>query len=120
MQKATNRCLFIVGIAFGETITLSDRNCSEILMRNAALGLQARRVLVLAPRARSGSILSRAGHSANQQQNRNQPDDMKKLIAPAALALSAVVLLNGCVAAIGNRGTERNGNTTLGQQLIDL
>lgn len=45
---------------------------------------------------------------------------MKKLIAPAAMALSAVVFLSGCVAAIGNRGTDRNSNTTLGQQLIDL
>ena len=45
---------------------------------------------------------------------------MKKLIVPTALALCAMVFLSGCVAAIGNRGTERNGNTTLGQQLIDL
>jgi PBP1b-binding outer membrane lipoprotein LpoB len=45
---------------------------------------------------------------------------MKKLIARAAIAFSAILLLSGCVAAIGNRGTDRNGNTTLGQQLIDL
>jgi len=44
---------------------------------------------------------------------------MKKLIAPASIALSAILLLSGCVAAIGNRGTDRGGNT-LGQQLIDL
>ena len=44
---------------------------------------------------------------------------MKKLIAPVALALCAVVFLNGCVAAIGNRGTNPS-NATLGQQLIDL
>jgi hypothetical protein len=44
---------------------------------------------------------------------------MKRLIAPATLALSAMLLLSGCVAAIGNRGTDRGGNT-LGQQLIDL
>jgi hypothetical protein len=44
---------------------------------------------------------------------------MKKLIAPASLVLSAMLILTGCVAAIGNRGTDRGGNT-LGQQLIDL
>jgi len=44
---------------------------------------------------------------------------MKKLIAPAALALSTMLFLSGCVAAIGNRGQDRGGNT-LGQQLIDL
>ena len=44
---------------------------------------------------------------------------MKKLIAPVSLALSAVLFLSGCVAAIGNRGTDHSG-TTLGQQLIDL
>jgi len=44
---------------------------------------------------------------------------MKKLIAPSALALSIMLFLSGCVAAIGNRGTDRSGNT-LGQQLIDL
>jgi hypothetical protein len=44
---------------------------------------------------------------------------MKKLIAPVAIALSVMVFLSGCVAAIGNRGTDR-GNSTLGQQLIDL
>jgi Short C-terminal domain len=49
----------------------------------------------------------------------NQPDDMKKLVAPACLALSAMLFLSGCVAAIGNRGTDRSTGT-LGQQLIDL
>ena len=44
---------------------------------------------------------------------------MKKLIAPISLALCAVVFLSGCVAAIGNRGTNP-GDATLGQQLIDL
>ena len=44
---------------------------------------------------------------------------MKKLIAPACIALSALLLLSGCVAAIGNRGTDRSTGT-LGQQLIDL
>ena len=44
---------------------------------------------------------------------------MKKLIAPISLALCAVVFLSGCVAAIGNRGTNPS-NATLGQQLIDL
>jgi len=46
-------------------------------------------------------------------------DSMKKLIAPISLALCAVVFLSGCVAAIGNRGTNPS-NATLGQQLIDL
>ena len=44
---------------------------------------------------------------------------MKKLIAPISLALCAAVFLSGCVAAIGNRGTNPS-NATLGQQLIDL
>ncbi len=44
---------------------------------------------------------------------------MKKLIAAASISLSAVLLLSGCVAAIGNRGTDRSTGT-LGQQLIDL
>ena len=44
---------------------------------------------------------------------------MKKLIAPACIALSAMLFLSGCVAAIGNRGTDRSTGT-LGQQLIDL
>lgn len=44
---------------------------------------------------------------------------MKKLIVPISLALCAVVFLSGCVAAIGNRGTNPS-NATLGQQLIDL
>jgi hypothetical protein len=45
---------------------------------------------------------------------------MKKLIMPASLALSTMLFLSGCVAAIGNRGTDRDRNNTLGQQLIDL
>jgi hypothetical protein len=44
---------------------------------------------------------------------------MKKIIAPACLALSALLFLSGCVAAIGNRGLDRSTGT-LGQQLIDL
>jgi hypothetical protein len=50
----------------------------------------------------------------------NKPRAMKKLIGPASVALSALLFLSGCVAAIGNRGTDRNSNATLGQQLIDL
>jgi PBP1b-binding outer membrane lipoprotein LpoB len=37
----------------------------------------------------------------------------------AALALATALLLNGCVAAIGNRDAKA-GNGTLGQQLVDL
>ena len=44
---------------------------------------------------------------------------MKKLIAPISLALCAAVFLSGCIAAIGNRGTNPS-DATLGQQLIDL
>ena len=44
---------------------------------------------------------------------------MKKLIAPTSIALSAMILLTGCVAAIVNRGTDHSMGT-LGQQLIDL
>jgi len=46
---------------------------------------------------------------------------MKKLLTPAALAVSAL-LFSGCVAAIGNRDNQSaaRSSTTLGQQLIDL
>lgn len=44
---------------------------------------------------------------------------MKKLIVPTAMALSAMLWLSGCVAAIGNRDAH-HGSGTLGQQLIDL
>jgi hypothetical protein len=40
----------------------------------------------------------------------------KTLLFP--IALCGALLLNGCVAAIGNRDQDRSG--TLGQQLIDL
>ena len=40
------------------------------------------------------------------------------ILLVAALALSAVLLLTGCI-AIGNRDAQRP-NATLGQQLIDL
>ena len=45
---------------------------------------------------------------------------MKKLIAPVGIALASVVLLSGCVAAIGNRDAKHSGSATLGQELIDL
>lgn len=45
---------------------------------------------------------------------------MKKQIIPAAIALSAMLFLDGCVAAIGNRDAQRGGATTVGQQLVDL
>ena len=45
---------------------------------------------------------------------------MKKHIAPASVALAALLGLSGCVAAIGNRDAQHSGGTTLGQQLIDL
>ena len=45
---------------------------------------------------------------------------MKKFIGPASIALSALLFLSGCVAAIGNRGSGHDSNATLGQQLIDL
>jgi carbohydrate-selective porin OprB len=50
---------------------------------------------------------------------RNQFYDMKKLIAPVALALTATMFLSGCVAAVGNRSASPS-NATVGQQLIDL
>jgi len=44
---------------------------------------------------------------------------MKKLIIPTVVALSFVVLLNGCI-AIGTGPKSQQTNATLGQQLIDL
>jgi hypothetical protein len=43
---------------------------------------------------------------------------MKKHLALIVTTLAALQLLNGCIAAIGNR--EPGGKATLGQQLIDL
>lgn len=44
---------------------------------------------------------------------------MKKLITPAGM-LAVLLLLSGCVAAIGNRDGRHGEGTTLGQELIDL
>ncbi len=44
---------------------------------------------------------------------------MKKLFISTLLALSFVVLLNGCI-AIGTGPKSQQTNATLGQQLIDL
>lgn len=45
---------------------------------------------------------------------------MKKKIISTSFALAALIGLNGCVAAIGNRDAQHPGSVTLGQQLIDL
>lgn len=45
---------------------------------------------------------------------------MKKFIVPTAVGLTGLLLLSGCVAAIGNRDGRHSGNATIGQQLIDL
>jgi hypothetical protein len=44
---------------------------------------------------------------------------MKKRIISSSLALSALLLLSGCL-VIGNRGQTAGGGGTTGQQLIDL
>jgi hypothetical protein len=44
---------------------------------------------------------------------------MKKLFVSSVIALSFVVLLNGCI-AIGTSPKTQHTNATLGQQLIDL
>jgi hypothetical protein len=56
---------------------------------------------------------------AHQQQTTQHQLNMKKLVVPSSIALSAILFLSGCVAAIGNRDT-RHGGGTIGQQLIDL
>jgi len=45
---------------------------------------------------------------------------MKKLFAPAAIGVASMLLVSGCVAAIGNRDARHSSNATIGQQLIDL
>ncbi len=45
---------------------------------------------------------------------------MKKLLLPTGAALASLILLSGCVAAIGNRDGRHSGNVSVGQQLIDL
>ena len=44
---------------------------------------------------------------------------MKKLIVSTVVALSFVVLLNGCI-AVGTGPKSQQTNATLGQQLVDL
>ena len=44
---------------------------------------------------------------------------MKKLIVSTVVALTFVVLLNGCI-AIGTGPKSQQTNATLGQQLLDL
>ena len=44
---------------------------------------------------------------------------MKKLIVSSIVAMSFIVLLNGCI-AIGTGPKSQQTNATLGQQLIDL
>jgi hypothetical protein len=44
---------------------------------------------------------------------------MKKLLIPALLAFSLIVLFTGCI-AIGTGPKSEHTNATLGQQLIDL
>ena len=48
----------------------------------------------------------------------NQCTKMKRII-PTVLGLAALLFLNGCIAAIGNRDG-RAANVTLGQELMDL
>jgi hypothetical protein len=45
---------------------------------------------------------------------------MKKLLVPTGIALAGILLVSGCVAAIGNRDGRHGGNVSVGQQLIDL
>lgn len=45
---------------------------------------------------------------------------MKKLLVPTGIALAGILLVSGCVAAIGNRDGRHSGNVSVGQQLIDL
>jgi hypothetical protein len=44
---------------------------------------------------------------------------MKKLFPLGVIAVAGALLLNGCVASIGNQESAR-GRATLGQQLVDL
>jgi hypothetical protein len=45
---------------------------------------------------------------------------MKKSLFLVAVTISGMLLLNGCVAAIGNKDAQARSNSTLGQQLVDL
>ena len=44
---------------------------------------------------------------------------MRNFLTLSVIALTGALLLNGCVASIGNQESAR-GRATLGQQLIDL
>ena len=45
---------------------------------------------------------------------------MKIGTIPVIAALVSVLVLSGCVAAIGNREGKRSEGTTVGQELVDL
>lgn len=45
---------------------------------------------------------------------------MKPGVRSVLVALVGVLMLSGCVAAIGNRDSKRGSGTTVGQELIDL
>jgi hypothetical protein len=45
---------------------------------------------------------------------------MKRKLLNFTCGILGALLLNGCVAAIGNRDAYRGSGVTLGQQLIDL
>jgi len=58
---------------------------------------------------------------AKNTKHRTQYDNMKKLFVPAAVALSAIVLLTGCLALqIGGGDKKEERKATVGQQLVDL
>ena len=57
----------------------------------------------------------------NDTKHNTEHDHMKRLFIPIAVALSAVVLLTGCLALdLGGGNKSEEKKPTLGQQLIDL
>jgi Short C-terminal domain len=57
----------------------------------------------------------------DNRRHRTQNNNMKKLFVTTAVALSAMVLLTGCLALqIGGGDTKSEKKTTVGQQLVDL
>jgi len=52
---------------------------------------------------------------------KTQDDNMKRLFIPAAVALSAMLLLTGCLALqVGGGDKKEERKASVGQQLIDL
>ena len=62
-----------------------------------------------------------AGGGIDRPGHKTQNDNMKKLFVPTAAALSALLLLTGCLALqVGGGDKKEERKATVGRQMIDL